>query len=124
MDGALSDWFAIKKGVRQGCLLTPVCLHLYSEAVMRASVDETPWTGISGRKIDNLRFAADIVLIATSHQHLTSPTVSNEFQLEISITKTKVMTTKSEQETSLEESEFEFAIRIQSTSVKSIFIGS
>lgn len=45
-----------------------ICFNLYSEAVMRDSVDEMEWAGIivSGRYINNLCFADDIVLIVTS----------------------------------------------------------
>ena len=66
VEGELSDWFRVGKGVRQGCLVSPVTFNLYSEEVMRHSVDEQEWIGVtvSGRTINNLRFADDIVLIA------------------------------------------------------------
>ena len=31
----LSEWFNIKKGVRQGCPVSPVCFNFYLEEVMR-----------------------------------------------------------------------------------------
>ena len=62
--------------------------------------DELSWIGItlSGRTINNLRYADDIVLIATSPAALQQlidkvDTVSREYGLEISARKTKVMTT-------------------------------
>ena len=36
----LTDWFMIDKGVRQGCLLSPVCFNLYTEHIMRTSADK------------------------------------------------------------------------------------
>ena len=29
-----TDWFQIKKGVRQGCILSPCLLNLYAEYIM------------------------------------------------------------------------------------------
>ena len=51
------DWFQIGKGVRQGCILLPCSLNLYTEDNMRnAGLDETQ-DGIltAGRIINNLR---------------------------------------------------------------------
>ena len=53
---------------------------------------------IGGRRISNLRYADDIVLIATSEQELQVlvdrlNTVSNQYNLMINVDKTKVMTT-------------------------------
>ena len=65
---------------------------------MRESVDELTWIGvtISGRTINNVRYADDIVLIATSQEALqrllnTLSTVSREYGLVISTKKTKVL---------------------------------
>ena len=36
-----TDWFKIKKGVQQGCLLSPCLFNLYAEQIMRnAGLDE------------------------------------------------------------------------------------
>ena len=59
-----TDWFQIGKGVRQGCILSPCLFKLYAEHIMRnAGLDEAQ-TGIkiSGRNINNLRYADDITL--------------------------------------------------------------
>ena len=35
------DWFQIRKGVRQGCILSPCLFNLYAEHIMRnAGLDE------------------------------------------------------------------------------------
>ena len=37
-----TDWFQIRKGVRQGCILSPCLFNLYAEYIMRnAGLDET-----------------------------------------------------------------------------------
>ena len=36
-----TDWFQIRKGVRQGCVLSPCLFNLYTEYIMRnAGLDE------------------------------------------------------------------------------------
>ena len=36
-----TDWFQIRKGVRQGCILSPCLVNLYTEYIMRnAGLDE------------------------------------------------------------------------------------
>ena len=56
VESELSEWFNIKKGVRQGCLVSPVCFNLYLEEVMRRTADEMSWVGmrISGKYLNNL----------------------------------------------------------------------
>ena len=98
VDGSLSDWFAIEKGVRQGCLVSPVSFNCYSEHIMRESADDLTWIGVtfSGHTINNLRYADDIVLIAQSPQALQTllnkvEAISREYGLEINTKKTQVM---------------------------------
>ena len=56
-----TDWFQIGKGVRQGCILSPCLFNLYAEYIMRnAGLDEAQARiKISGRNINNLRYADD-----------------------------------------------------------------
>ena len=59
-----ADWFQIRKGVHQGCILSPYLFNLYAEYSMRnAGLDEAQaGIKISGRNINNLRYAEDTPL--------------------------------------------------------------
>ena len=65
-----TDWFQIGKGVRQGCILSPCLFNFYAECVMRnAGLDEAQaGVKIAGTNINNLRHAADTILMAESEE--------------------------------------------------------
>ena len=67
-----TDWFQIGKGVHQGCILSPCLFNFYAEYIMRNSGLEEAKAGIkiAGRKINNLRYVDDILLIAESKEEL------------------------------------------------------
>ena len=69
-----TDWFQIRKGVFQGCILSPCLFNLYAEYVMRnAGLDETQaGFKIAGRNINNLRYVDDTTLMAESEEELKS----------------------------------------------------
>ena len=64
------DWFHTEKGVCQGCILSPCLLNLHAEYVMwNARLDEAQaGIKISGRNINNHRYADDTTLIAESEE--------------------------------------------------------
>ena len=68
------DWFQIGKGVHRGCILSPCLFNLYAEYIMRnAGLEETQaGIKISGRHINNLRYADDTTLMAESEVELKS----------------------------------------------------
>ena len=53
-----TDWFQIRKGVQQGCILLPCLFNLYAEYIMRNTGLEEAQAGIkiAGRNINKLRF--------------------------------------------------------------------
>ena len=69
-----TDWFQTRKGVHQGCILSPCLFNLYAECVMRnAGLDEAQaGIKIDRRNINNLRYADDTTLIVESEEDLKS----------------------------------------------------
>ena len=65
-----TDWFQIGKGVSQGCILSPYLFNLYAEYIMRNAGLEEAQAGIkiSGRNVNNLRYADDTTLVAESEE--------------------------------------------------------
>ena len=54
-----TDWFQIRKGIYQGCILSPCLFNLYADYIMRnAGLEETQaGIKIAGRNLNNLRYA-------------------------------------------------------------------
>ena len=69
-----TDWFQIGKGVRQGCILLLCLFNLYAEYIMRNAGLEEAQAGIkiTGRNINNFRYADDTTLMAESEEELKS----------------------------------------------------
>ena len=64
-----TDWFKIRKGVCQSCILSPCLFNLYAEYIMwNAGLDEAQaGIKIAGRN-NNLRYADDTTLITKSEE--------------------------------------------------------
>ena len=65
-----TDWFQIRKGVHQGCILSPCLFNLYAEYIMRnAGLDEAQaGIKIARRNINNFRYADDTTLMAENEE--------------------------------------------------------
>ena len=63
-----TDWLQIGKGVCQGCVLSPCLFNLHAEYIMQNAGLNEAQVGIkiSGRNINNLRYADDSTLMAES----------------------------------------------------------
>jgi len=93
-----TDWFQIGKGVRQGYILSPCLFNFYAEDIMRNAGLEEAQAGIriSGRNINNLRYADNTTLMAESEEELKSLLMklkeeSEKVGLKLNIQKTKIM---------------------------------
>ena len=66
------DWFKIGKGVQQGCILSPCLFNLYAEYFMRNARLYEAQAGIkiSGRNINNHKYADNTTLMAESEEEL------------------------------------------------------
>ena len=92
------DWFQIEKGVRQGCVLSPCLFNLYSEYIMQNPRLDEAQAGIkiTGRNINNLRYADDTTLLAESEEELKRLLMkvkveSEKVGLKLNIQETEIM---------------------------------
>ena len=96
-----TDWFQIRKGVRQACILSP-CLfnfyvNLYNLHHGSPRLDEAlAGVKIAGRNINNLRYADDTTLMAESKEELNSLLMkvkeeSEKVGLKLNLQKTKII---------------------------------
>ena len=93
-----TDWLQIEKGVHQGCILSPCFFNLFAEYIMKNAGLEEAQAGIkiTGRNINNLRYADDTTLMAESEEELKSLLMkvkeeSEKVGLKLNIQKTKIM---------------------------------
>ena len=69
-----TDWLQIRKGIHQGCILSPYLFNLYAEYIMRnARLDEAQdGIKIARRNINNLRYADGTTRMVESKEELKS----------------------------------------------------
>ena len=95
LEGDLSSAFPIKRGVRQGCVLSPKLFNLCTERIFRES-DELSGCVVGGENVNNLRYADDTVLLAESEVDLQAlvkvvKLESEKKGLKMNVKKTKTM---------------------------------
>ena len=93
-----THWIKIRKGICQGCILSPCLFNLYAEYIMRnAGLEETQaGIKIARRNINNLIYADDITLMAESKEELNSLLMkvkeeTEKADLKLNIQKMKIM---------------------------------
>ena len=92
-----TDWFQIRKGVHQGCILSPCLFNLDAEYIIRnAGLDESQAEiKIAGRNINNFRYTDDTTLLAESEELknllMKVKEESEKVGLKLNIQKTKIM---------------------------------
>lgn len=97
VEGEKSDAIKIARGVRQGCVLSPLLFNVYSEYIFREALEDVD-EGIllNGKRLNNIRYADDTVIMAgdlNGLQQLMNRvySVSLEYGLDINVNKTKYM---------------------------------
>ncbi|GFO08048.1 retrovirus-related pol polyprotein from type-1 retrotransposable element r2 [Plakobranchus ocellatus] len=95
VENKTSTFQDIKRGVRQGCVLSPDLFSLYSEIIMQ-NLENHPGIKVDGQNINNLRYADDTVLIAENKEDLQKllnivEEKSRKKGLELNSKKTEVM---------------------------------
>ena len=91
------DWFQIRKGVHQGCILSPCLFNLYAEYIMsNAGLNEAQaGIKIAGKNIISFRYADNTTFMEESEEKLRSLLMkvkeeSEKVGLKLSIQKTKI----------------------------------
>ena len=69
-----TEWFQIRKGVHQGCILSPCLFNLYAEYIMRnAELDEAQaGIKIARRNTNDFRYSVDTTFMAETEEELKS----------------------------------------------------
>ena len=98
MEDGNSEEFDIKRGVRQGCILSPKLFKLYAEMIFKR-VEHLKGINLGGENINNPRSADDTVLMAETQDDLQKIVdavveISDGYGLRMNVKKTKVMLIK------------------------------
>ena len=71
LESGCTEWFPVKKGMRQRCILSPCLFRVYTESIMRevsADYRSDFYDGIrvNGNQLEDLRYADDTALLSDS----------------------------------------------------------
>ena len=91
-----TEEFEVKKGVRQGCILSPILFNIYSEELINDALESYDGVKINGVSYTNIRFADDTAVIAETEEELQNMMTSiintcEEYGMELNAKKTKTM---------------------------------
>ena len=96
INNSLSRKVKIKQGVRQGCILSPILVNMYSEEVINSALESEKGIVINGKRFIDICYPDDTVILASSVHDLqrmlnSIVRVSRAFGMELNAKKTKVM---------------------------------
>ncbi|KAI5715577.1 hypothetical protein M8J77_018806 [Diaphorina citri] len=99
-----SEKAKIKKGVRQGCNISPYLFNIYIEKAIEECKECCTGIVLNGVRIQMLRFADDIALLAPDEFNLKRSLecmneVLAEYKMKMNMTKTEILVSKREAET-------------------------
>ena len=93
-----TGWFQVRKGVQQGCILSPCLFNFYAEYIIwSVGLDEAQAViKIARRNISNLKYVDDNTLMAESEEKLKGLLMkvkeeNEKVGLKLDIQKTKIM---------------------------------
>lgn len=95
-DRGMTEEMVIERGVRQGCVLSPILFNLYSEMLIQEALEDTTGVKINGECIKTIRYADDTAVVATSQLELQTMIsrihqMCEKYGMSLNIKKTKVM---------------------------------
>jgi hypothetical protein len=108
-----AEWYEVRKGVRQGCILSPYLFNTYSEYVLRkVGFEDNIVIKVGGRTINNLRYPDDTTILAEDIEDMRKllkklKEESEKAGLMLNLQKTKIMTTGTLNEFILDGTEIE-----------------
>lgn len=97
IQGETTEDIKIKKGVRQGCVLSSILFNIYSEQIFQEALEDIDaGIKINGENINNIRYADDTAVFADSLENLQElmtriTETSQRYGLPLNIKKTKYM---------------------------------
>uniref|UniRef100_A0A3P9JM39 ribonuclease H n=1 Tax=Oryzias latipes TaxID=8090 RepID=A0A3P9JM39_ORYLA len=100
---SISEWFPVRVGLRQGCVMSPWLFNVYMDGVVKEVNERVLGTGVSMMNTDSsewsvnqLLFADDTALVADSEESLARLVeefgrVCDRMKLRVNVEKSKVM---------------------------------
>jgi exonuclease III len=95
-DSEISREIEVERGVRQGCVISPLLFNLYSEFMIREAMENMEGIKCGGVNITDLRYADDAILVSDKRRKLQKMIdklndTCKEYGMDINVKKTKVM---------------------------------
>src|SRR5437867_554821 len=95
-DGEVGREVVVERGVRQGCVMSPLLFNLYSEFMIKEPLENEGGIKFNGVNVTDLRYADDAVLVADKRKNMQKMIdrlngTCKAYGMEINVKQTKVM---------------------------------